>query len=231
MSEITKTSTSPVPTSGAEPRPMTDAEWRDAPPTLRASVVRRAVKMTMDEMLAECDFSVPASPRRAAEDAAWDRMPAVGGEFGSPNWVSEKCSAPYATKGVRFLRRGRWHDDNGPITAPPCDWAPPITVEERHTAAMIDRDNTTLTDDQPAAVDPGSLVNRIMADLGMSQAEFAATFRIPLSTLEDWERHRAEPDEVTRTYLTVISRMPNVVAQTLKQHHEEFERKGAQQIT
>jgi putative transcriptional regulator len=29
----------------------------------------------------------------------------------------------------------------------------------------------------------------------MSQSEFANTFRIPLATLRDWERHRQEPDE------------------------------------
>ncbi len=41
--------------------------------------------------------------------------------------------------------------------------------------------------------------------LGLSQAEFARRFRIPLGTLRDWEQHRTEPDQAARAYLKVIA--------------------------
>jgi putative transcriptional regulator len=44
--------------------------------------------------------------------------------------------------------------------------------------------------------------------LGMSQAEFARSYRFNLRTLQNWERGSAEPDEATLAYLTVIARLP-----------------------
>ena len=41
--------------------------------------------------------------------------------------------------------------------------------------------------------------------LGLSQAEFARKFRIPLGTLRDWEQHRTEPDQAAKAYLKVIA--------------------------
>jgi putative transcriptional regulator len=39
-----------------------------------------------------------------------------------------------------------------------------------------------------------ALAKRIRWRLGLSQAEFARSFRIPLGTLHDWEQHRRESD-------------------------------------
>jgi putative transcriptional regulator len=41
--------------------------------------------------------------------------------------------------------------------------------------------------------------------LGLSQAEFAQRFQIPLGTLRDWEQHRTEPDQAAKAYLKVIA--------------------------
>jgi len=41
--------------------------------------------------------------------------------------------------------------------------------------------------------------------LGLSQAQFAKRFCIPLGTLRDWEQHRTEPDRAARAYLKVIA--------------------------
>jgi len=41
--------------------------------------------------------------------------------------------------------------------------------------------------------------------LGLSQAEFARRFHIPLGTLRDWEQHRTEPDQAAQAYLKVIA--------------------------
>ena len=51
--------------------------------------------------------------------------------------------------------------------------------------------------------------------LDLTQEEFAARYRIPLGTLRDWEQGRAEPDQPTRAYLTVIARDPDRVSRIL----------------
>ena len=51
--------------------------------------------------------------------------------------------------------------------------------------------------------------------LELTQEEFAARCHIPLGTLRDWEQGRAEPDQPTRAYLTLIARDPDHVNRTL----------------
>src|SRR6201993_1214935 len=51
--------------------------------------------------------------------------------------------------------------------------------------------------------------------LALTQEEFAARYHIPLGTLRDWEQGRAEPDQPTRAYLTLIARDPDHVNRTL----------------
>src|SRR5438045_6053490 len=48
--------------------------------------------------------------------------------------------------------------------------------------------------------------------LNLTQEEFAVRYHIPLGTLRDWEQGRAEPDQPTRAYLTLIARDPDHVA-------------------
>jgi putative transcriptional regulator len=60
-----------------------------------------------------------------------------------------------------------------------------------------------------------ALAKRIRWRLGLSQAEFARTFRIPLGTLRDWEQHRREPDQAARAYLEVIARESEAVRRAL----------------
>jgi putative transcriptional regulator len=51
--------------------------------------------------------------------------------------------------------------------------------------------------------------------LDLTQEEFAARYHIPLGTLRDWAQGRAEPDQPTRAYLTIIARDPDHVNRTL----------------
>jgi putative transcriptional regulator len=51
--------------------------------------------------------------------------------------------------------------------------------------------------------------------LELTQEEFALRYHIPLGTLRDWEQGRAEPDQPTRAYLTLIARDPRHVDRTL----------------
>ena len=48
-----------------------------------------------------------------------------------------------------------------------------------------------------------------------TQEEFAIRYHIPLGTLRDWEQGRAEPDQPTRAYLTLIARDPDHVRRML----------------
>jgi putative transcriptional regulator len=51
-------------------------------------------------------------------------------------------------------------------------------------------------------------VRAIREQLQMSQAEFAAAYRIPLATLKGWEQGRRHPDQTAAAYLNVIARLP-----------------------
>ena len=69
-----------------------------------------------------------------------------------------------------------------------------------------------------AALDRGQrarLIRMTRTDLGLSQAEFARRFHVPVGTLRDWEQGRAEPDQAARAYLKVIATAPDVVRKAL----------------
>ena len=55
-------------------------------------------KPTMAELLAQCDFSKPYTKAERAEMDAWERMPAVGNEFGSPEWNAAEKAGKKAGK-------------------------------------------------------------------------------------------------------------------------------------
>jgi hypothetical protein len=44
------------------------------------------------------------------------------------------------TTGKRYLKDGRWYDDNGPLPDEPLGWEPPMTDEEITVAAKSDPD-------------------------------------------------------------------------------------------
>lgn len=51
--------------------------------------------------------------------------------------------------------------------------------------------------------------------LGITQAEFAARYHVPVGTLRDWEQNRKQPDATAIAYLRVIAREPAIVAKAL----------------
>ena len=54
-------------------------------------------------------------------------------------------------------------------------------------------------------------VKAIRRSLHMSQHHFAAAYRIPLSTLKNWEQGRRAPDAPAAAYLRAIQRRPKEV--------------------
>ncbi len=67
----------------------------------------------------------------------------------------------------------------------------------------------------PARETAATMVRAVRKRLGLSQAQFAARFHLPVGTLRDWEQNRRRPDAPARAYLRVIAREPDLVARAL----------------
>jgi len=59
------------------------------------------------------------------------------------------------------------------------------------------------------------LIRKTRTDLKLSQAEFAARFRVPLGTLRDWEQSRATAPDFAIAYVRVIRECPDIVARAV----------------
>ena len=97
------------------------------------------------------------------------------------------------------------------------DWArlDAMTDREVMAAAMSDPDAQPLTADQLARMRRVSRVKVLRQRLGMTQAEFAEAFHLPITTLRDWEQHRSTPDAPARALLLAIERDPEVMRRLL----------------
>jgi putative transcriptional regulator len=89
---------------------------------------------------------------------------------------------------------------------------PPDAIEK---AARADRDAQPLTEADLKRMKRTPQAKTIRRALELTQEEFAARYHIPLGTLRDWEQGRAEPDQPTRAYLTLIARDPDRVNRML----------------
>jgi putative transcriptional regulator len=91
----------------------------------------------------------------------------------------------------------------------------PMSAEDIERAARADPDAQPLSEIDLKRVKRTPQVKIIRRTLELTQEEFSARYRIPLGTLRDWEQGRAEPDQPTRAYLTLIARDPDYVNRTL----------------
>jgi len=109
----------------------------------------------------------------------------------------------------------RYSSDNLPPDK--TDWARvnAMTDEEVMAAALADPDAQPLTPDQLAKMRRISRVKVLRQRLGMTRAEFAEAFRLPIATLLDWEQHGSIPDAPARALLLAIERDPKVMRQLL----------------
>jgi putative transcriptional regulator len=110
------------------------------------------------------------------------------------------------------------HEPGDPYPETDTDWAAveALTDEEIRAAALADPDSAPV----PVYDTPGLThqvnVKKLRERLGLTQEAFAATYRIPVGTLRDWEQRRKNPDAPARAYLMVIARNPEAVAEWLK---------------
>jgi len=90
-----------------------------------------------------------------------------------------------------------------------------MSREAVERAARVDRDAQPLTLADLARMKRTPQVKIVRRALDLTQEEFADRYHIPLGTLRDWEQGRAEPDQPTKAYLTLIARDPEHVDRTL----------------
>src|ERR1035438_4154703 len=115
-----------------------------------------------------------------------------------------------------------YHESGDPPIQTNTDWdaVVALTDEQVHAAALADPDAQPIplgTDEDLAKLGLHHVVNvkKLRERLGLTQEAFAATYRIPIGTLRDWEQRRKLPDATARAYLTVIARDPGAVASLL----------------
>ena len=82
-------------------------------------------------------------------------------------------------------------------------------------AALSDPDAQPLSAEQLAGMRGVSRVKVLRQRLGMTQAEFADSFHLPITTLRDWEQRRSTPDAPARALLLAIERDPEVMRRLL----------------
>jgi putative transcriptional regulator len=110
-----------------------------------------------------------------------------------------------------------------PGEAPPTgktDWArlDAMTDAEVIAAALSDPDAQPLSPEALAKMKRVSRVKVLRQRLGMTQAEFAEAFHLPITTLRDWEQRRSTPDAPARALLLAIERDPEAMRRLLADH-------------
>lgn len=60
------------------------------------------------------------------------------------------------------------------------------------------------------------LIRMARTGLGLSQAEFARRFRVPVGTLRDWEQARATAPDFALAYVKVIEQHPDLVKEAVE---------------
>ncbi len=100
-----------------------------------------------------------------------------------------------------------------------------LTDEQIEAAAKADPDAQVRSNEELDRMFFKRSVRLAREASGLSQSEFARQFRLNVSTLRNWEQGRFLPDAMTRAYLEVIRREPEMVKRVLGPPHDET--KGA----
>src|SRR3954469_8948870 len=90
-----------------------------------------------------------------------------------------------------------------------------MTDAEITAAALSDPDNPPWTPKEMARVAMARPIHVYSLRNRLSQAQFAAEYRINVGRLRDLEQGRSRPDSAMLAYLTVIDREPDLVKRTL----------------
>jgi putative transcriptional regulator len=91
-------------------------------------------------------------------------------------------------------------------------------VKKMHISLPADPLDPEDFDVSSEAMDRGQrarLIRKTRTDLGLSQAEFASRFHVPVGTLRDWEQSRVTAPDFAVAYVQVIGQYPDIVAQSV----------------
>lgn len=91
-------------------------------------------------------------------------------------------------------------------------------VKKEHITLPADPADIEDFDVSPEAMDRGQrarMIRKTRTALGLSQAEFASRFRVPVGTLRDWEQARATAPDFAIAYIRVIGMHPDLVAKVM----------------
>jgi len=83
-------------------------------------------------------------------------------------------------------------------------------------AALSDPDASPSSPEKLAYFRRAVDVRTIRERMALSQEEFATVFHLPLTTVQNWEQLRQQPDPVAQVLLTIIARTPDVVKEVLE---------------
>jgi len=102
------------------------------------------------------------------------------------------------------------------------DWAKIDSLTDEDIAKSIAEDPDTFDASTIAEEDwqihyPLPNLKAVRQKLGISQKDFALTFRISKRTLENWEQGRRTIDGVGSVYLTLVANFPREMAKLLKE--------------
>jgi putative transcriptional regulator len=90
-----------------------------------------------------------------------------------------------------------------------------LSEEDIVSSARADPDAPPRTRAQLAGMRRVPRVKVLRRRLGMTQAQFARAFHLPITTLRDWEQHRSMPDAPARALLLAIERDPEAMRRLL----------------
>lgn len=95
--------------------------------------------------------------------------------------------------------------------------------EALEAGAASDADNPPVDSDRLTRMAVAREVRRIREGLGLSQPQFAATYRIGLARLRDWEQARSSPDLPLLALLRMIDQDPQKIALTVAEVETAFD--------
>lgn len=96
-----------------------------------------------------------------------------------------------------------------------------VTGADAEARAQSDPDNPPVRGHQLNRMSLAREVRLVREKTGLSQAQFAARFRIGVARLRDFEQGRSEPDLVVRVFLRMILEAPATADRLIKSVERE----------
>jgi len=94
--------------------------------------------------------------------------------------------------------------------------------EANEAAALSDPDNPPISEERLNRMAIAREVRRIRESAGLSQMQFATTYRIAVGRLRDWEQGRSSPDLPLFVFLRMIHVDPVRTARMVEEAEDQY---------